>query len=527
MPSVDVAMARSLRGGVWGSITAGIAASLQPRQITETVDNVGNAVTDVRTALSSWDNCMAVSWCKWPVIAVIIVGGLIIFSILWCIIRCVCCGLSCCCSCFSCLKCCGNCCGCCDAPGEKKHKYLDQSYGAHAVPPEQGYKSQPAMFASAIPVSDHSMTPSHAAAASPPQYAEFDMGKKRQSDALPAMPTWEGAGSKKVSLEEEAVEMDTMKKPVPAQSMNSLQTNPTIPLMATGAVSPMSPNSPGRMPYGQPQGSSSGYMGGQGQPVDSYAAVGNGYDDYNNSNNGYNQSTTSFGNDQAYGAAAAGMAMGQGRRTPHQDQNGPNGYGAPRGNGYAQDYHGNNNNNNGYDQPGYDQHSAYDQNSAYDQQAYGMNAGPSSSRRSPPRSNPSPAPSRAYGPPRTQPSPAPPGFRRSPGPQSERGYDQQQQQDPYATDSAYARPQFPQDRQYSSDSSRALAAPSAVSPAQQQGFDFSGGYGGRSQQQGYGYDDDQQHQQQHDQRPPKSSGSEIAYPGFRAYQPAQQGWSGV
>ncbi|CRK41968.1 hypothetical protein BN1708_008625 [Verticillium longisporum] len=485
MPNVDVAMARSLRGGWWGSITAGIAENLQQRQVTDAVNNVGNTVndvtntvTDIRTALSSWDNCISVSWCKWPVIAVIIVGGLIIFSIVWCVIRCMCCGLSCCCTCFSCLKCCGNCCGCCDAPGDKKHKYLDESYGAHALPPGQGYKSQPAMFASAIPVSNPDMTPSHGVTtASPPQYAEFDVSKKRLSDALPAMPTWESAGSKRISLEQEAVEMDTMKKPVAAQSMNNLQSSPTIPLMATGAMSPHLPSP--NTPYGQAQGG----FGGQGQQMDSYAAVGNGYSDYSDNKNGYNQSTTSFGNEQAYGAAAAGMAMNQGRHTPHQD----NSYGAPRGNGYAQDYK------DSYDQP----------------QSYGMSAGPV-------RTSPSPSPSRAYGPPRTQPSPAPPGFRRSPGPQS---------------DSGYARPQYSQDRQYS-DASRPLAGPS--SPAHQQGFDFGGsggGYGGRpqqqQQQQSYGYDDDQHHQQQHDQRPPKSSGSEIAYPGFRAYQPAQQGWSGV
>ncbi|EGY22674.1 uncharacterized protein VDAG_04112 [Verticillium dahliae VdLs.17] len=378
MPNVDVAMARSLRGGWWGSITAGIAENLQQRQVTDAVNNVGNTVndvtntvTDIRTALSSWDNCMSVSWCKWPVITVIIVGGLIIFSIVWCVIRCMCCGLSCCCTCFSCLKCCGNCCGCCDAPGDKKHKYLDESYGAHALPPGQGYKSQPAMFASAIPVSNPEMTPSHGVTtASPPQYAEFDVSKKRLSDALPAMPTWESAGSKRISLEQEAVEMDTMKKPVAAQSMNNLQSNPTIPLMATGAMSPHLPSP--NTPYGQAQG---GFGG------------------------------------QAVSCTA--------------------------------------------------------------------------------------------------------GVRRSPGPQS---------------DSGYARPQYSQDRQYS-DASRPLAGPS--SPAHQQGFDFGGsggGYGGRpqqQQQQSYGYDDDQHHQQQHDQRPPKSSGSEIAYPGFRAYQPAQQGWSGV
>lgn len=72
MPNVDVAMARSLRGGWWGSITAGIAENLQQRQVTDAVNNVGNTVndvtntvTDIRTALSSWDNCMSVSWCKY------------------------------------------------------------------------------------------------------------------------------------------------------------------------------------------------------------------------------------------------------------------------------------------------------------------------------------------------------------------------------------------------------------------------------------------------------------------------------
>lgn len=57
MPSVDVAMARSLRGGVWGSIVSGLGRDLQSRQITDTVSEVGET-------LSSWDNCMAKDYCK-------------------------------------------------------------------------------------------------------------------------------------------------------------------------------------------------------------------------------------------------------------------------------------------------------------------------------------------------------------------------------------------------------------------------------------------------------------------------------
>ncbi len=85
---------------------------------------------------------------RYPVIAIIIVGGLIVLSIVWCIARCACCGMSFCCECFYCLKCCGNCCGCCSTPGGKRHKYLDEPY----IPPNQGYRPEAPMVApAAIP----------------------------------------------------------------------------------------------------------------------------------------------------------------------------------------------------------------------------------------------------------------------------------------------------------------------------------------------------------------------------------------
>lgn len=243
MPSVDVAMARSLRPSAWEAIrdvvVRSIAADLQRRDL---ISDAQNKVSDVQTAFSSWDNCMQAAYCKWPVIAIIIVGSLILLSILACIVRCACCAKSCCCSCFSCLKCCGNCCGCCDPPN-RKHKYLDEPY----IPPHHGYQQQAPMqaFPNAAPPQRH------AAVASPPQYAEFEMAKKGPEDSLPQMPSWETAGAKKVMLEnEEGVEMDQLKSPNKQDPRLGRVGSP-----ASGPVSPMSVD--GRNPYG-PQG---GYMG--------------------------------------------------------------------------------------------------------------------------------------------------------------------------------------------------------------------------------------------------------------------------
>ncbi|GKT42079.1 uncharacterized protein ColSpa_02260 [Colletotrichum spaethianum] len=64
MPSIDVAMARSLRGGLWGSVVSSMAANIENRGITDTVNNAGSQINDVKTAFSSWDNCMAATYCK-------------------------------------------------------------------------------------------------------------------------------------------------------------------------------------------------------------------------------------------------------------------------------------------------------------------------------------------------------------------------------------------------------------------------------------------------------------------------------
>ncbi len=221
---------------------------------------------------------------RYPVIAIIVVGGLIVFSVVWCIARCLCCGLSCCCECCQFFKCCGNCCGCCDPPRGKRSKYLDEPY----IPPSQGYKMQPPMnphFPAAVPT----MTPAHTGFSSgvttgvtpatshyadTPQYAEFDVSKpKGGEDALPAMPSWESAGKKKIMLEEEdAVELDQLKKPE-ASGQNAQ--NGALLTGAAAVLSSTSPiGSPGNhSPYGPPPGNpaNNGYYPAPATRTDPYA----------------------------------------------------------------------------------------------------------------------------------------------------------------------------------------------------------------------------------------------------------------
>jgi hypothetical protein len=65
MPSIDVAMARSLQPGAWeklsGSLARSVASNLAERDL---IGSAQEKVTDIKTALSSWDNCMAASFCK-------------------------------------------------------------------------------------------------------------------------------------------------------------------------------------------------------------------------------------------------------------------------------------------------------------------------------------------------------------------------------------------------------------------------------------------------------------------------------
>lgn len=241
---------------------------------------------------------------RWPVIAVIIIGVLIVISVIWCCARCLCCGLSCCCECCHCLKCCGQCCGCCDPPGGRRRKHLDEPY--KNLPSDQGYQREDPMSAGALPFN----RPAAPAKAEPPQYASFDVSKKSPEgdDALPAMPTWGDAEDKKIGIVEEEVELQQLKPEGNGQGaplMNGMSPAPT-----PGTRTPVQG---GMSPYGPPgsQAASSVFLGGApgGTPGASpYNNMpGQGYDQMHN---GYGQSTTSFHTEQSWGVTGGGP-MGQ------------------------------------------------------------------------------------------------------------------------------------------------------------------------------------------------------------------------
>lgn len=57
MPSIDVAMARSLGGRAMGLVAASLRPVLDRRGITDSAN-------DIKNSFSSWDNCMAATYCK-------------------------------------------------------------------------------------------------------------------------------------------------------------------------------------------------------------------------------------------------------------------------------------------------------------------------------------------------------------------------------------------------------------------------------------------------------------------------------
>jgi hypothetical protein len=346
-----------------------------------------------------------------------------------------------------------------------------------------------------------------------PQYAEFDVGAKRNEDALPEMPSWEGAASKKVPLEEEAVEMNALKKPDPAVQVGNSTGSAT-------AVSSNSSRSPvNRSPYRAPNANPG--------PNDyfNHGAVGN--DPYAQAAPAYNQPDLAYGqSDHGYGMA--GAAIGPSPRSPHAYDNGYSNEGYGQAVGYTsptgQETYG------GYSAAGrqpYDNYNSYGSqgNPGYGisrhQSPHEMDAGngyPQDSRHSP-------APHGSYSAagrysPDSRRSPAPQGdyTRRSPAPGTEygSGYDNRPGYATRGYSSESTRPlRAPPQRQYTSNSINDVTSPSG-SQNNINGFDFStSGYsrppaiGGGVNSGGYRLPS-----------PGPAVERGTAYPGYKPYQPA-------
>lgn len=102
-----------------------------------------------------------------PFIVICVIGGLIVFSILWCFLRCCLCGY----------RCCACCCGGCGGRREKQKNQPDREI----LQPPPIIVQQPAYH-------------------QPPQYAYFD---SHNDDALPVMPSFEKTQRIEIAVKEE------------------------------------------------------------------------------------------------------------------------------------------------------------------------------------------------------------------------------------------------------------------------------------------------------------------------------------
>ncbi len=66
MSPVDEAMARSLHDGPWDRLRESVARSVYAHLVRrDVIEDTQDKVNDIKTALSSWDNCMAANFCKY------------------------------------------------------------------------------------------------------------------------------------------------------------------------------------------------------------------------------------------------------------------------------------------------------------------------------------------------------------------------------------------------------------------------------------------------------------------------------
>ncbi|KAK6355059.1 hypothetical protein TWF696_004185 [Orbilia brochopaga] len=174
-------------------------------------------IASIPETLKSWDSCMAKSWCKYPVIAACVVGGLILISITWCCYRCCC---------------------------RRRRRKAERSKSTFFNDPVPAYMTS---GTTPTPNTNISSTGNYnsnsrnsfgggnsASAPSGPQYAYFDTGAKNNDD-LPVMPSWNNAKSEKVedTSKVEVIELTEVDKDGRQQSppktngvLTTGQTNP-------------------------------------------------------------------------------------------------------------------------------------------------------------------------------------------------------------------------------------------------------------------------------------------------------------
>ncbi|EWC46699.1 hypothetical protein DRE_03944 [Drechslerella stenobrocha 248] len=197
--------------------------------------SVQDDIASLPEVLKSWDSCMAKSWCKYPIIAACVVGGLVLICTAWCCYRCCC----------------------------RRRRKAKRSKSTFFNDPVPAYMTSGTTFApdsNSAPnnlsggaggySSSNIVGPSKIGGGAPaaPQYAYFETGTTgaKDNDELPVMPSWNGAKNEKVE--------DTTK--VEAIELNEVDNNgrqPSAPSNPVGGhvqVSPPPPPQTNHMPLG-------------------------------------------------------------------------------------------------------------------------------------------------------------------------------------------------------------------------------------------------------------------------------------
>ena len=155
---------------------------------------------------------------RWPAIIGIVVGSLILLSVLFCLVQCLCCGVSC-----AKMLCC-----CCRGCGRGKSREKPSRF-------QDDYQHMPP-----TPYSGYQPTPNPMTYRGAPSTATFDVssGKKINEDSLPAMPSWDTAQTRRIEEKpREDVEMGRL-PPIQTQPQRTRNGYDQVP---NGPISPTSP----------------------------------------------------------------------------------------------------------------------------------------------------------------------------------------------------------------------------------------------------------------------------------------------
>lgn len=159
-------------------------------------------------------------------IAGIIIGALILLSIIACLLNCLWCGIECCTGCCACCRCLACCCPSGSRSRRRSPKYRDEPAAYYQPPPPPPPQQRPQQQqqwaqapAAALPQTANAYkSPAPISTYRGARTAQFDSasqrapgpGSKINEDALPAMPTWDNAVTRRVedtSPDDDAMEM--------------------------------------------------------------------------------------------------------------------------------------------------------------------------------------------------------------------------------------------------------------------------------------------------------------------------------